>query len=311
MIIRKGSVGESVKEIQKILGLKVDGVFGPNTENAVKEYQKKNGLVADGIVGSKTYARMVSFTTGDYPFLDNDGILSDLGDYITLEGLKIHKRYLDSNQFVSDQGPTIKNTLFIHHTAGRGNPFKTIKNWNLDDRGRIATQYCIGRTKIDGDCENNGVVVEAFPDQFFGWHLGRVGSTAMHKESIGIEINNWGWLTKKNGKFYNYVDLEMPEDQVEDLGKDFLGYRYYQKYTNEQIKSLGLLIKEIKRRHPLISLDKGLRDWLNKENSFDAFGYKSDAYYGKIKGVLSHTNVRKDKTDCYPHPQLVKLLKNI
>jgi peptidoglycan hydrolase-like protein with peptidoglycan-binding domain len=54
MIIKKGSKGEEVKEIQIFLGLEDDGVFGPNTEKAVKIWQKTNGLLDDGIVGPAT-----------------------------------------------------------------------------------------------------------------------------------------------------------------------------------------------------------------------------------------------------------------
>ena len=50
MILKKGNKGEEVKELQKLLGLKTDGDFGPITEKAVKNYQEKNGLQADGIV---------------------------------------------------------------------------------------------------------------------------------------------------------------------------------------------------------------------------------------------------------------------
>jgi len=57
-LIRRGSKGDRVKEIQKVVGTVADGVFGPKTESAVKAYQKKNGLVADGIVGPKTWVKM-------------------------------------------------------------------------------------------------------------------------------------------------------------------------------------------------------------------------------------------------------------
>ena len=56
--LRKGSKGEWVKKMQKVLGAAADGDFGPGTERAVKEWQAKNGLVADGIVGPKTLAKM-------------------------------------------------------------------------------------------------------------------------------------------------------------------------------------------------------------------------------------------------------------
>ncbi|MDR9793622.1 peptidoglycan-binding domain-containing protein [Aeribacillus composti] len=44
--------------IQKALGIKDDGIFGPKTEAAVKAFQKKHGLKQDGIVGPKTWAKM-------------------------------------------------------------------------------------------------------------------------------------------------------------------------------------------------------------------------------------------------------------
>lgn len=56
--LRKGSKGEWVKKMQKVLGTTPDGDFGPGTERAVKAWQEKNGLTADGIVGPKTLAAM-------------------------------------------------------------------------------------------------------------------------------------------------------------------------------------------------------------------------------------------------------------
>lgn len=49
---------DRVKKLQKLLGIKVDGVFGDTTEIAVKKYQKKNGLSQDGVVGPTTWAKM-------------------------------------------------------------------------------------------------------------------------------------------------------------------------------------------------------------------------------------------------------------
>ena len=53
--IKRGSRGKAVKIWQIILGVKVDGVFGEETEKKTISFQKKNGLVQDGIVGSKTW----------------------------------------------------------------------------------------------------------------------------------------------------------------------------------------------------------------------------------------------------------------
>lgn len=58
MLIKIGSTGESVKKLQKALGLTEDGSFGPNTEKKVKEFQASKGLKADGIVGEGTWSKL-------------------------------------------------------------------------------------------------------------------------------------------------------------------------------------------------------------------------------------------------------------
>jgi Putative peptidoglycan-binding domain-containing protein len=56
--IRLGSVGNDVKYVQRWLGVKADGFFGPITEAAVKRYQRMRGIAVDGIVGRVTWHNM-------------------------------------------------------------------------------------------------------------------------------------------------------------------------------------------------------------------------------------------------------------
>jgi lysozyme len=58
VILRIGSTGDAVALVQKKLGVKADGWFGPVTEGAVKDYQRSRGLVPDGIVGPVTLKAM-------------------------------------------------------------------------------------------------------------------------------------------------------------------------------------------------------------------------------------------------------------
>jgi len=53
-----GARGDAVKQIQSIVGVNPDGIFGPKTQAAVKAWQQQHGLVADGVVGPKTLAAM-------------------------------------------------------------------------------------------------------------------------------------------------------------------------------------------------------------------------------------------------------------
>lgn len=66
-VLKLGSKGPQVSELQKKLGLTPDGDFGPKTDAAVKAFQTKNGLTADGIVGPTTLAKMVKNVTTTKP----------------------------------------------------------------------------------------------------------------------------------------------------------------------------------------------------------------------------------------------------
>jgi putative chitinase len=58
MLLKVGSKGNEVKQLQEKLGLTADGSFGPGTEKAVKAWQTANGLKADGLVGDGTWSKM-------------------------------------------------------------------------------------------------------------------------------------------------------------------------------------------------------------------------------------------------------------
>jgi putative chitinase len=59
-VLRRGSTGDAVKQMQQKLGITADGNFGPRTEAAVRAWQAANGLTADGIVGPKTLAALMA-----------------------------------------------------------------------------------------------------------------------------------------------------------------------------------------------------------------------------------------------------------
>jgi peptidoglycan hydrolase-like protein with peptidoglycan-binding domain len=56
--LEEGSEGRQVRILQHMLGLSVDGVFGPRTEAAVRAFQANHGLTVDGIVGPQTSAAL-------------------------------------------------------------------------------------------------------------------------------------------------------------------------------------------------------------------------------------------------------------
>jgi peptidoglycan hydrolase-like protein with peptidoglycan-binding domain len=65
ILLQYGSEGRQVRLLQQALGgIKVDGVFGPETEQAVSSFQESNGLTVDGIVGPVTSAALHAKTSG-------------------------------------------------------------------------------------------------------------------------------------------------------------------------------------------------------------------------------------------------------
>jgi resuscitation-promoting factor RpfB len=55
---------DSVRSLQKKLGVSADGVYGPKTRAAVKRFQRSHGLAVDGVAGLQTLAAL-GVTSGD------------------------------------------------------------------------------------------------------------------------------------------------------------------------------------------------------------------------------------------------------
>jgi peptidoglycan hydrolase-like protein with peptidoglycan-binding domain len=65
-VLKRGSSGPAVVQVQKKLGLPADGAFGPQTEKAVRRFQGSKGLEVDGVVGPQTARALgVSLATAE------------------------------------------------------------------------------------------------------------------------------------------------------------------------------------------------------------------------------------------------------
>ena len=58
--LHRGDRGPSVLQLQFLLSIEVDGIFGPATESAVRRYQEQHGLTADGIVGLQFWTALLT-----------------------------------------------------------------------------------------------------------------------------------------------------------------------------------------------------------------------------------------------------------
>lgn len=204
------------------------------------------------------------------------------------------------SQYIQEEHPKVQ--IYLHHTAGGPSGVNTFQYWATTPE-RIAT--CVS---ISGPGSNDGEIVQGYSSRFWAYHLGLKESTfqkygvpykSLDKISIGVEICNWGQLTKKDGKFYNYVGGIVPENQVTELNNPYKGFKFFHSYSDAQIQSVKDLLLLWKDRYKIpLTYNE------------DIWGISVRALKGE-PGVYTHNSVRTDKIDVYPHPKLIAMLKSL
>jgi hypothetical protein len=126
-----------------------------------------------------------------------------------LDQTKIVQHRLSNDQFFQDVHQ--KKQIYLHHTAGGGNPVSVAKFFQQKE-GKVATAFVIGE---------KGTIVQLFSSKHWAYHLGLkpevfaekgIAYRSLDKISIGIEICNYGPLKKQNGNFINYVGGKVDRD---------------------------------------------------------------------------------------------------
>ena len=303
MLLKVGSRGEDVKAVQEFLGLAADGIFGKGTEQAVRDFQKLNGLGADGLVGNGTWAAMGLNDTDATGQEESDAPDIYSKNKVTKGDLEYVEYFMPEDEY--KHGPVNYEYLFLHHTAGWHNPYKCVEYWDMDN-GTIATEWVMGGPSVKGNDEKyDGELLQCFPEGNYAWHLGKNGSQHMHVHSVGIEICNFGYVV--NGK--TYAGTQVADSQIVTLKEEFRGHKTWHRYSDKQIQQLEKWMKFIGERDG-IDIRAGLPA-LIKEKGAAAFEFNEDAYYGKVKGVWTHTNTRKDKFDLFPQQELLDMLVSL
>lgn len=217
------------------------------------------------------------------------------------------------------QDPIPKDTIFIRHTSGYHRPDWVINSWGKDrlestNKIRSGSAFVIGGKNpgVSKDTEFDGSIYQAFDPTMWAHHLfiKSKNNTFLNQKSIGIEICNFGELTKTNrGEFYTKTNIKINKENVTTLENTFRGERYFHSYTSSQLESLYSLLEYLGKEFD-INLKKGLQKNIEKIGVYGAFDLSESALLGS-SGVWSHTNVRADKLGCYPHPDLIKVLKSL
>ena len=212
-------------------------------------------------------------------------------------------------------GPTAKNQIYIHHTAGHTkSPARTIKGWSKRT-DHVATHYI---TNNLGDKE------QLFADEAWANHLGLKKSVFkkygvkyqnFNKTSLGIEMQCMGPVKLRGGVYYTYPnDFHGSTISASKIGKpvgkngEFIAYKGYTLYENYNAANIAH-VKTI------------VTGWMNKYSipfhyDYDElFPNKGDGISIKAlkgtPGVYTHNSIRTDKSDIWPQAELIAMLKSI
>lgn len=239
------------------------------------------------------------FSDHDIDLPESAEVSEEIGDLI------IDRTYrLNSNEYFSQEFD--KKYIFLHHTAGGPKARYVVDGWNKTqfyksgNRVRVATAYIIGQN-------DDNRVYECFDPKYWAQHVGisQASNTQFQRNSIGIELCAYGGLKKRDGKFYAWpgdFTKEIPADEVVTLTKKYRGYKYFHAYTDTQIQALEKLLEYIIEEHNIpVQSNFGL-DW---------FEYNREQVDRPQDGIYSHSAVRKDKSDMYPDPRVIGVLRRI
>jgi hypothetical protein len=309
--LQQNTSGRLVKVLQYLLNnagksgdaLKLDGQFGLKTKRAVEAFQQSQDLPPSGIVEDSTWRPL--FRLGYQYRIGINNWVSP--------GAQVN--FLPENEYIKGQHE--KRTIILHHTAGWHWPDRVFDWWLRDrqdngERRRVATAFTIGGPSRTGNVNYDGVIYRGFPEIYWAHHLGLRGArnTPLNQSAIGIEICALGPLFKgDDGKFYPVIlkddskisQYSIPENQVCDLGFEWRGYRYFLRYSAAQIESTRRLILTLAY----------FFDIPIPNRKYDAKWFELQDAAFTDPGIWTHSNVRLDKTDCFPQPEFIDMLNNL
>ena len=211
-----------------------------------------------------------------------------------------------------------KDSIFIRNTNGYYRPDWVINSWSRDrsdssNKIRSGSSFVIGGKNLSVSADNkfDGSIYQAFNPEMWAHHLfiKAKNNTFLNQKSIGIEICNYGELTKSiDGNFYTKTNVKINKEDVTILQSPFRGEKYFHSYSPLQLESLTNLLLWLSKEFD-INLKKGLQKEIEKKGSYEAFDISDSALQGS-PGLWSHSNVRIDKLSCYPHPDLISIIKS-
>ena len=197
--------------------------------------------------------------------------------------MNIINKFLNKGQYIEEV--TVKNKIVLHHTVSSS--FSSAFNWWNQTLDRVGTHFII---------DKDGTIYYVVPEDYWIYHIGKGSTSNDNKQSFGIELVNEGPLKLESNSSFSWLDGKAKYNG-DVYQHSWRGYMYWASYTKNQIHSLIDLLRYLTDKYNI-----------NKEIA-TSFLYNRD--YFNFLGIVSHHNLRSDKTDVSPALNLSWLNKII
>ena len=129
----------------------------------------------------------------------------------------------------SNYGAALEPKFIILHYTAMENCEQAVKRLT-DPESQVSAHLIIGR---------GGDLLQLVPFNMVAWHAGksRWGNYEdLNNYSIGIELDNAGWLNRSMGRYYSWFGKEYPREQVfRYKGKDKRVRKFWHRYSEIQL----------------------------------------------------------------------------
>jgi len=186
---------------------------------------------------------------------------------------------------------TPKTQIVLHHTVSSTGQY--VGDWFRSDNGKskVATAFVI---------DKDGTIYQLFDPKYWAWHIGKSSTQKHNQQSIGIELANEGLLTQHivgtQKRYFWFDGKHQYKGGVIKLPIMWRGSYFFAPYTAAQFRATVELVEYLCKEFNI-----------PKEVICD---YEYNKAHFDHKGIVSHHNLRPDKSDVSPAFRL-ELLQEI
>jgi len=190
-----------------------------------------------------------------------------------IEMLKIDKETYSVEDFNHHKAQSVKTQIVLATSLRKDSYYITrlqhkeygkTKKWNM---------YTVSR---------DGIIYQHFDNKF---HSDFLGIKEADKKLISIVIENMGCLfSAPNNRYINWLNEVCDENNV--VERTWLGYNFWENFTNEQLESIVLLCRELCEEHNIPKLCMEFHHY-HKETI-------------KFRGIVFRSNYIEESTDINP-----------